>query len=219
MKIRLTLAMAVLAGSTVFAGTRMDVLNAKSKTIGEAMATMLQQSNKPFSVGASGEDAYDNPGLAVFMFKQLGLDVPADMQKLSKIGKTISKPAKMQAGDIVFFVNPQNKKELGSMGVVQSVAADGLSFMFFYADQKQGIVRIASSTEPEFNGHFKQANRITSDEELAKIRDAHQKEVENINKATDKLTKAQAAVKAAETELQNLESAFAKKNEEALQIK
>ncbi len=219
MKIKLTVAMALLAGTSAFAGNRLDVVNAQCKNMSEAMGVLHQQTNKPFAANAVGDASFDNPGLVVYMHKILGFEVPADMQKLAKKGKVIAKIAKMQVGDIVFFANPDNKKEINKMGIVQSVAADGVSFSFFYADQKQGIVRIAHSTEDEFRGHFKQANRIVCDEEITKVRSEYQKDVENIEKAKANLSKAQAEVTAKETALKDLEYNFEKKNVEVVDIK
>ncbi len=211
-KIRLTVAMLLMAGTAAMAGTRLDIVNAPCKTISEALAYTLQQNNKPFSVGAKGEDAFDNPGLVVYTYKKLGVDTPDDMIKLSKTGKSISKIAKMQAGDIVFFSNPQNKKEIAKMGLVQSVASDGMSFTFFYADQKTGTVRIAHSSEDEFNGHFKQASRLLTDSDLADVRNEYQKSSTHIDKAKTKLKEAQDAVKEAEANLNELQSSFDKTN-------
>ncbi len=214
----LTVAMLLLASAT-FAGTRWDVVNAPCKTINEALAITLQQNNKPFAVGAAGEDAFDNPGLAVFTFKKLGVDLPANMIELSKIGKSISKIAKLRAGDLVFFANPQNKKEISKMGIVQSVASDGLSFTFFYADQRQGVVRIAHSTEDEFNGHFKQGRELIADKDLESVRSEYQKGSSNIEKAKANLQKAQEAVKNAENELMTTQTEFDKRNNETFSIK
>ncbi|MCQ2209755.1 MAG: C40 family peptidase [Paludibacteraceae bacterium] len=219
MKIRLTLLAVLLAGSSVFAGTRMDIVNARCKTVGEAMAVMHQQTNKPFVANGRGDDGFDNVGLALFLFKQLGIDLPEDMLQMSELGKVITKIPKMQPGDIVFFGNPQNKKEIYRMGIVQSVSIDGLSFTLFYADEKDGIVRIAHSSEDAFNGRFKQANRIVSDSELNNVRAEHEKDLANIEKAKANLVKAQSAVVAAEEALKAMEDTYAKKNEDPITVK
>ena len=86
------------------------------------------------------------------------------------------------------------------MGIVQSVSIDGLSFTLFYADEKDGIVRIAHSSEDAFNGRFKQANRIVSDSELNNVRAEHEKDLANIEKAKANLVKAQSAVVAGRKE-------------------
>lgn len=218
-KFRITLAALLFSGVSVFAGTRMDIVNAPCKNISEALAYTLQQNNKPFSIGASGEDAFDNPGLISYTFKKLGVDVPTEMVELLNLGKKITKIGKMQAGDIVFFSNPMNKKEVVKMGLVQSVSPDGLSFTFFYADQQKGVVRIVHSTENEFNGHFKQANRIVTDTDISEVRGEHQKTIENIKRAEDKLLKAQEALKEAENNLVDLKTNFERRNAENFLLK
>ena len=218
-KFRLSVAVLLFSGFSAFSGTRIDIINAPCKSISEALAYTLQQNNKPFAVGASGEDAFDNSGLITYTFKKLGIDVPSEMADLAKTGKKITKIAKMQAGDIVFFANPQNPKEIIKMGLVQSVAGDGMSFTFFYADQKQGAVRIVHSTENEFNGHFKQANRLVTDSDIIAVRGEHQKTIENIKKAEEKLLKAQQALKEAENNLSDLKTAFERRNAENFLVK
>lgn len=219
MKIKLTLLAVLLAGSSILAGTRMDIVNARCKTLSEAMAVMHQQTNKPFAADGRGDNGFDNLGLALFLYKQMGIDLPEDMIKLSEVGKKVTKITKMLPGDIVFFANPQNKKEIYRMGIVQSVSIDGLSFTLFYADEKDGIVRIAHSSEDAFNGRFKQANRIVSDSELNSIRAEHEKDLANIEKAKANLVKAQNAVVEAEENLKQMEETYAKKNEEPIIVK
>lgn len=217
-KFNLTVVALLLAGASALAGTRMDIVNAPCKTISEALAFTLQQDKKPFSVGGAGEESFDNPGLVTYTFKKLGIDVPNDMITLSKTGKSITKIAKLMPGDIVFFFNPENKKEIVKMGIVQSLASE-TSFTFFYADQKQGVVRIVHSSEDEFNGHFKQASRLVTDKEIADVRNEHTKETANIEKAKNSLTKAQAAATTAENELKNLQNAFEQKNTAVFSLK
>ena len=219
MKMRFTAALAALmACSSTFAATRMEIVNAKCNTTGEMMAVLLQQQNKPYSAGAQGDNAFDEPGLAVFALKQVGLEVPSDMVKLSKIGKVISKPAAMLPGDIVFFFDPTSKKkDIEKMGIVQSVNSDG-SFTFFYVSKDNGVSIVSSHTDG-FKGFFKQANRITTDKELQSVKAAYQKDVANIDKAKANLTKAQEAVKAAENALKDLENEFSKNNSATYTVK
>ena len=217
MKLKLTAAVALLACSTAFAGTRMDVINAKCSTTGEMMAVLLQQQNKAYSANTQGPDTYDEPGLAVYGFQQLGIDVPADMNKLSAMGKKITKTTAMQSGDLVFFMDPNNKKVISKMGIVQSVNTDG-SFTFFYVDKEHGVV-IKSSLTDGFNGFFKQANRITTDKDLQDIKTTYQKEITKIDEAKTKLKKKQDEVKEAEQALKTLEDAFAKSNSDDLKLK
>ena len=209
--------MALLACSTAFAGTRMDVLNAKCSTTGEMMSVLLQQQNKPYSANTQGDDSFDEPGLAVFAFKQLGIDIPADMAKLSGMGKKISKTAAMQPGDLVFFMDPTNKKVINMMGIVQSVNADG-SFSFFYVNKETGVT-LESSLKNGYNVLFKQANRVVTDKDIADIKANYQKEIAKIDDAKAKLKKKQDELKAAEQDLKSLEDAFAKSNSDDLKLK
>lgn len=217
MKLKLTAAVALLACSTAFAGTRMDVLNAKCSTTGEMMSVLLQQQNKPYAVNTQGEASFDEAGLAVFAFKQLGIDVPADMAKLSGMGKKISKTTAMQSGDLVFFMDPTNKKVINQMGIVQSVNADG-SFSFFYVNKESGV-KLESSLKEGFNVRFKQANRVVTDKDIADIKADYQKELTKIDETKAKLKKKQDEVKEVEQALKALEDAFSKSNSDDLKLK
>lgn len=217
MKCNVILAAALLACTSAFAGTRADVMNAPCSTIDAMMATVLKQQQKPYAAGASGEDAYDNPGLVTYAFRQLGIDVPADQNALGTYSKKITASKKMKRGDVVFFSNSLNPKEIYSMGIVQHINEDG-TFNFVCVLPDRGVM-IASSTDPGFQGNFMHAVRIVSDEQIKDIRGNYQRDLANIEKAKADLERAKQDVIKAETKLGDLESDFAKNNAAPLKIK
>jgi hypothetical protein len=216
MKCKLLLA-ALLVGTSAFAGTRADIVNAPCTTIDAMMAIVLRQQQKPFAVGASGNDAFDNPGLVSFAYRQLGLDIPADLTAIGTQGKKITTPKKMRRGDIAFFCNSLNPKEIYHLGIVQHINEDG-TFNFVCVFPDRGVI-IASSTDPGFNGNFMYATRITSDEQIKEIRANYQKDLAAIERAKADLEKAKQAVITAENRVHDLENEFAKNNTAPLIMK
>lgn len=216
MKCKLLLA-ALLVGTSAFAGTRADIVNAPCTTIDAMMAIVLRQQQKPFAVGASGNDAFDNPGLVSFAYRQLGLDIPADLTAIGTQGKKITTPKKMKRGDIAFFCNSLNPKEIYHLGIVQHINEDG-TFNFVCVFPDRGVI-LASSTDPGFNGNFMYATRITSDEQIRDIRANYQKDLAAIERAKADLEKAKQAVINAENRVHDLENEFAKNNTAPLIMK
>lgn len=217
MKFKLILAAALMAGTSAFAGTRADVMNAPCSTIDAMMAIVLRQQQKPFAAGASGDDAFDNPGLVSFAYRQLGIDIPADITEMGARGKKITVPKKMKRGDIVHFSNSLNPKEVYHIGIVQHINEDG-TFNFVCVFPDRGVI-IASSTDPGFNGNFMYSLRITSDEQIKEIRADYQKDLAAIERAKADLERAKQAVIAAESKVSELENEFTKKNTEAIMVK
>ncbi len=206
-----------MVGTSAFAGTRADIVNAPCTTIDAMMAIVLRQQQKPFAVGASGNDAFDNPGLVSFAYRQLGLDIPADLTAIGTQGKKITTPKKMRRGDIAFFCNSLNPKEIYHLGIVQHINEDG-TFNFVCVFPDRGVI-IASSTDPGFNGNFMYATRITSDEQIKEIRANYQKDLAAIERAKADLEKAKQAVITAENRVHDLENEFAKNNTAPLIMK
>jgi len=217
MKYKVLLAVALLASTSVFADTRADIVNAPCTTIDAMMAIVLRQQQKPFAPGASGNDAFDNPGLVSFAYRQLGLDIPADLTAISTQGRKITVPKKMRRGDVVFFSNSLNPKEVYHVGIVQHINEDG-TFNFVCVFPDRGVL-IASSTDPGFNGNFMYATRITSDEQIKEIRSDYQRDLAAIEKAKADLEKAKQAVINAENRVHDLENEFAKNNTAPLKMK
>lgn len=216
-KCNVILAAALMACTSAFAATRADVMNAPCSTIDAMMATVLNQQQKPYAAGASGEDAYDNPGLVNFAFRQVGIDVPGDQSALGSYSKKITAPKKMKRGDVVFFSNALNPKEINTMGIVQHINEDG-TFNFITVMPDRGVM-IASSTDPVFNGNFMHAVRIISDEQIKDIRGGYQKDLANIEKAKADLEKSKQEVIKNENKLRDLENDFIKNNTAALKLK
>ena len=206
-----------MVGTSAFAGTRADIVNAPCTTIDAMMAIVLRQQQKPFAVGASGNDAFDNPGLVSFAYRQLGLDIPADLTAIGTQGKKITTPKKMKRGDIAFFCNSLNPKEIYHLGIVQHINEDG-TFNFVCVFPDRGVI-LASSTDPGFNGNFMYATRITSDEQIRDIRANYQKDLAAIERAKADLEKAKQAVINAENRVHDLENEFAKNNTAPLIMK
>ncbi len=216
-KYKLLLAAFLMASTSVFAGTRADVVNAPCVTIDAMMAIVLRQQQKPFAAGASGDDAFDNPGLVCFAYRQLGLEVPSDLIAISTYGKKITVPKKMKRGDVCFFSNSLNPKEVYHLGIVQHINEDG-TFNFVCVFPDRGVI-IASSTDPGFNGNFMHAVRVTSDEQIKEIRSDYQRDLANIEKAKADLERAKQAVLTAENKVKDLENEFTKKNTSDLKYK
>lgn len=217
MKCNVILAAALMACTSAFAGTRADIMNAPCSTIDAMMATVLKQQQKPYAAGASGEDAYDNPGLVNFAFRQLGIDMPTDQSALGSYSKKITTPKKMKRGDVVFFSNSLNPKEIQTMGIVQHINEDG-TFNFVCVLPDRGVL-IASSTDPGFMGNFMHAVRVVSDDQIKDIRSEYQKDLANIEKAKADLEKAKQEVVKSENKLRDLENEFIKSNTATLKIK
>lgn len=217
MKCNVILAAALMACTSALAGTRADIMNAPCSTIDAMMATVLKQQQKPYAVGASGEDAYDNPGLVNFAFRQLGIDMPTDQSALGSYSKKITTPKKMKRGDVVFFSNSLNPKEIQTMGIVQHINEDG-TFNFVCVLPDRGVL-IASSTDPGFMGNFMHAVRVVSDDQIKDIRSEYQKDLANIEKAKADLEKAKQEVVKSENKLRDLENEFIKSNTATLKIK
>ncbi len=224
MKVKILIISMLVACSSTFAATRMDILNAKSQNINQMMVAILQQQQKPFADGAKGEDAFDAAGLVVYAYKQIGLDVPYEKENLFKTGSKIKKTKNLEAGDVVFFHDGQNTKIISQVGIVQHIEKDG-SFNFIYASPEKGVI-VRNSSEEGFANNFMQANRITTDSQLNNFREAYQKDVKAIEKAIaqEKATKAelerlQQELEVAGNTVKDLQSQLERNNNELIIIK
>lgn len=96
------------------------------------------------------------------LYKQLGIDLPTTWEAQTGVGKSISKMAKVQAGDLVFF-GDGNSKCVAFTGVAYKVNKDGFDFM--YVD-KENKYTLANTNDTNFRNCFVTASHVASDKDL-----------------------------------------------------
>jgi cell wall-associated NlpC family hydrolase len=87
----------------------------KSSGVGvKAAALAKKQLGKQYQWGAEGPDKFDCSGLAVFVYKKLGYQLPRNSRAQAKNGKAVSRKD-LQPGDLLFFVT--SGKTINHVGI------------------------------------------------------------------------------------------------------
>lgn len=205
MRKELLFVMALFAASAqaVELNNRM-IFNAPQKTLDACIASKLNQH-------LSMDDAAFNADF----YKQLGIEIPTNRDEQSKISKPITKIAKLQKGDIVFFRTAESSA-LSLSGIVQTT--NGKDFTILYC--KEGEVKVGNSEYSEFRGNFVHGVHIATDKDLASASTAYanlQKKAANaandvvkqegsVKKQEENVSKAEMKVKEKENKIADAES-------------
>ncbi len=93
-------------------------LPAPSAVAGDLVGYAAQFVGAQYVWGGSGPNAFDCSGFTRYVYKQYGLDLPHSSagQYSTNYGTTISNPADLRPGDIVFFVNTY-KRGISHVGI------------------------------------------------------------------------------------------------------
>lgn len=225
MKKELLFVMALLAMSTNAVNlNNRQVFNAPMKTIDACIASKLNQH-------VSMDDAQFNADF----YKQLGIEIPTSREEQSKLSKPITKIAKLQKGDIVFFRTAESPA-LAISGIVQTTT--GKDFTILYC--KEGEVKVGNSEYGEFRGNFVQGVHIATDKDLQSASNAYatlqkkatsasndvtkqentvKKQEENITKAENKVKDKESKVTDAENKLSDAENKLKAAEDDAARLK
>lgn len=201
-----------------------QVFNAPMKTIDACIASKLNQ-----------RTTMDDAEFNADFYRQLGIEIPGNREEQSKLSKPITKVAKIQKGDLVFFRTAESPA-LAISGIVQTTT--GKDFTILYC--KEGEVKVGNSEYGEFRGNFVQAVHIATDKDLAAATSAYaslqkkaasaandvikqeaavKKQEENINKAENKVKEKENKVTDAENKLKDAESKLKAAEDDAQRLK
>ena len=79
-----------------------EVISSKNLGVGQKIAQFaLSLVGKPYSYGSTGSNSFDCSGLAVYVFRNFGIELPRTSQSQAYVGTRVSK-SDLQPGDLVF---------------------------------------------------------------------------------------------------------------------
>ena len=117
-------------------------------------AVLTQQLGKPYVWGTEGPISFDCSGLAQYIYKQIGIDIPRIALEQSRVGKEVNKND-LKYGDLIFFYN--NTAGLHHVGIY---IGDG---MVIHSPHTGDVVKISSILTGILAEEFSKAVRIVND--------------------------------------------------------
>lgn len=119
----------------------------------QAVALARSKMGAPYVWGAEGPDAFDCSGLVLWVYGQLGLQVPRTAQQQFDWATPIY-PAQLQAGDLTFFENTYTSSDrITHVGIYVG------SGMVLMAPTTGNYVREVAMSDPYWSDHFAGAGR------------------------------------------------------------
>lgn len=115
---------------------------------------MIQQLGKPYKYGCAGPDKFDCSGLAVYLYSEIGINLPRVVCEQAKVGTPIEKEA-LRFGDIIFF-SPDG----------DSLTHEGIyvgNGYFIHAPKTGDVVKISSLSSSYYRNVYKMSNRVVPD--------------------------------------------------------
>jgi len=97
-------------------------------------------------------------GQSSYVYKKENLSITRSSRTQYREGAPITQIADLQKGDLVFFGRGRNRHNVGHVGIVTDVSADGNSFKFIHASRTG--VKIDNSNSAYYSARYIGARRI-----------------------------------------------------------
>ena len=118
---------------------------------GQAAAAALKMVGKPYRYGGAGPSGFDCSGLVLYSYKQAGVSLPHNTDKLRSASRVI-KVADVRRGDLLFF--NQEGKKYGHVGIYVGGGK------FVHAPSSGKSVRSDRLDSPYWRKHLSEARRL-----------------------------------------------------------
>lgn len=152
---------------------KLDWSKTKYKNVDEWIQFGKKHLRRAYRHGGSGPYAFDCSGFTLYMYKELGYELPHSSSAQSSHGEKI-KSANVKPGDLVFYAGSKGSS-IGHVGIVIESNED--EFSFIHASLKQGIC-IDKSTHPYYKSRYKTARRVFD----MTIEEKHKKKEKEVEK-------------------------------------
>ena len=120
--------------------------------------TALQYIGTRYRAGQSSPKGFDCSGFTSYVYKKENLSITRSSRTQYREGTPITQIADLQKGDLVFFGRGRNRHNVGHVGIVTDVSADGNSFKFIHASRTG--VKIDNSNSAYYSARYIGARRI-----------------------------------------------------------
>ena len=120
--------------------------------------TALQYIGTRYRAGQSSPSGFDCSGFTSYVYKKENLSITRSSRTQYREGAPITQIADLQKGDLVFFGRRRNRHNVGHVGIVTDVSADGNSFKFIHASRTG--VKIDNSNSAYYSARYIGARRI-----------------------------------------------------------
>lgn len=117
----------------------------------------IAQVSKPYAYGAKGPDKFDCSGFTGYMFKLLGIQLPASSRLQANVGVPVEQ-TELRPGDLVFFKS--RNKELDRIGHVGIVVSTEEGLKFIHSSSSRGVVIDSLSDSRYYSSRYVTARRV-----------------------------------------------------------
>lgn len=109
-----------------------------------------------YRAGGTTKDGMDCSGMVYATFKIFDWTLPRSSSEMAKVGKVLDFD-EIKKGDLIFFKNSHNKRNINHVGIVTEVTEEGE--VKFLHSASNGVI-ISSMNEPYYDRTYAQANRV-----------------------------------------------------------
>lgn len=143
-----------VTAQTIVQGSRLNKNTVAEHVIDEASRYI----GTPYRWGGKSPQGFDCAGFVRFVYGKFGVQLSSGAAPQFRQGKKV-KANELTKGDLVFFEGRTISGNIGHVGIVTDVAADGKSFSFIHASTSEGVV-ITSSKDPYYKKRYLCACRV-----------------------------------------------------------
>lgn len=106
--------------------------------VARLLDSAFTQLHKPYAYGGKGPDRYDCSGFTGYVYRQLGIRLPASSALQVSVGAPVAKD-ELRPGDLVFFKGRANHVDrIGHVGIVVKISEAAIEFI--HSSVSRGII-------------------------------------------------------------------------------